>query len=166
MGCLGLHFSLDSDQVAALTAVPEDQRVEFVQERFEEELWSADRSRAQETDKAWDAIHRSLTDGALAWRNGSYPLNHTILAGKLLYRGSDYILSLKSPQQVRDIAGALRGITRDRLRRGYERIDSGEYGYPLEDEDFEYTWRWFEKLVDFYCRAASAGHAVLFTADQ
>ena len=65
MACRAVHFSLDADQVAALKAVDEDERVECVQETFEEELWSADASRAQETDKAWDAIHRSLTDGAL-----------------------------------------------------------------------------------------------------
>lgn len=65
MGCLGLHLSLDEEQVSALKAAPEDQRVEHVQEELEGRLWSSDSTRGQETDKAWDAIHRALTDGGL-----------------------------------------------------------------------------------------------------
>jgi hypothetical protein len=166
MGCLGLHFSLDADQVAALQAVDEDERVEFVQEEFEEKLWSDDKSRAQETDKAWDAIHRSLTDGTLGWESGEYPLNHVIFGGESLYDGDDYILSLKSPEQVRDVAAAVRSVTREQFRAGYDRIDPDSYGMPLSEDDFEYTWEWFQGVVEFYKRAAATGHAVLFTADQ
>jgi hypothetical protein len=161
-----VHFSLDADQVAALKAVDEDERVDYVQETFEEELWSADAFRAQETDKAWDAIHRSLTDGALGWDNGSYPLNHVILGGELLYEEDDYILSLKSPEQVRAIAAALPAVTKEKLRAGYDAIDPGNYGMPLSDDDFEYTWESFQGLVEFYARAAAAGLSVLFTVDQ
>jgi hypothetical protein len=166
MGCLGLHFALDAEQVAALQAVEEGDRVDFVQETFEETLWSADKSRAQETDKAWDAIHRSLTDGSLGWLSGEYPLNHVIFGGEALYSEDDYILSLKSPEQVRDAAAALRGISKEKLRAGYDDIDPDSYGMPLSDEDFEYTWDWFQGVVEFYQRAAAAGHSVLFTADQ
>jgi hypothetical protein len=166
MGCLGLHFSLDADQVAALRAVDNKARVEFVQAEFEETLWSADKSRAQETDKAWDAIHRAVTDGTLGWKSGEYPLNHVILGGESLYVGDDYILSLKWPEQVGEVSAAIRGVTKERLRAGYDRIDPEAYGMPLSADDFEYTWEWFEGVVNFYQRAAEAGHAVLFTADQ
>lgn len=164
MGCLGVHFALDTEQVTALEAVAMDERVEFVQEEFEEVLWSAERSRGQETDKAWDAIHRSLTGGMLGWENGDYPLNHVILGGQLLYDGDDYILSLKSPQQVRDVAAAVKGVTMEGFRASYLRIDPDEYGMPLSEEDFEYTWEWFQSLVEFYHRSAAAGYSVLFTA--
>lgn len=166
MGCLGLHFALDADQVTALKAVDEEDRVDFVQEEFEETFWSTDKSRAQETDKAWDAIHRALTDGTLEWEGQDYPLNHVIYGGELLYGGDDYIMSLKSPKEVRDVASALSGINREKLRDGYDRIDADSYGIPLSDEDFDYTWHWFQELVTFYQRAAAAGHSVLFTADQ
>ena len=166
MGCLGLHFSLDADQLAALRAVEEDERVEFVQAEFEEALWSSDKARAQETDKAWDAIHRALTDGKMEWTNGAYPLNHVILGGELLYEEDDYILSLKSANDVRDIAAALSAFTPERLRAGYDKIDAKGLGYIIGDEDFQYTWHWFQKLIDFYQRAAMEGRAVLFTADQ
>jgi hypothetical protein len=166
MACRGLHIALDDADVAALRALEEDERVEFIGEELEGTLWVADRARGQETDKAWDAIHRSLTDGGLAWDGGPYPLGHVILGGELLYEGDDYILSLKSPQQVRDVAAALPQVTRDRLRAGYDRIDPADYGFPLADEDFDYTWDWFQGLAEFYQRAADAGRAVIFTADQ
>lgn len=166
MGCRGVHFSLDDDQVSALRAVPEELRVPHVQEVIEEALWSADSSRGEETDKAWDAIHRALTDGDLGFDNGEYPLNHAVLGGELLYQGDDYILSLKTPAQVRDVAAALALVTRDTLRQGYDRIDPADYQGELCEEDFEYTWSWLTGLVDLFRRAAAEGRSVLFTVDQ
>src|SRR5258706_4326618 len=104
MACRGVHFSLDAKQVATLSALPEKDRVDAVKEGVEAELWDEHRDRYQETDKAWDSIHRALTDGHLTWTNGHYPLNHAILGGNLLYHGSDYILSLKSPSPVLDVS--------------------------------------------------------------
>ncbi len=135
MSCLGVHFALDEEQVAALKATPEDQRVEFVQEEIEEGLWSADPSRGEETDKAWDAIHRALTDGDLSYDSSPYPLSHVVLGGEPLYGGEDYIISLKTPDQVRDVADALKAVTREELRRGYDRIDAAAYQGELCEEE-------------------------------
>jgi hypothetical protein len=161
-----MHFSLDEEQVAALRSTPEDQRVDYVQEEIEEEVWSADPSRGEETDKAWDAIHRALTDGDLRYDNGPYPLSHVVLGGEPLYGGDDYIISLKTPAQVRDVATALKGVTREVLRRGYDRIDPAAFQGEVGEEDFEYTWSWLTNLIDFYGRAAAEGRSVIFTADQ
>ncbi len=111
-------------------------------------------------------MHRALSDGQLSWDGGEYPLNHTVLAGELLYTDSDYIMSLKTPNQVRDIAAALPAITEEEFRRRYSAIDAESYGSPLSDEDFRYTWDWFQGVRDLYTRAAKEGRFVLFTADQ
>jgi hypothetical protein len=42
MSCLGVHFALDADDVAALKAVAEEERVDHVQEEIEERLWAFD----------------------------------------------------------------------------------------------------------------------------
>jgi hypothetical protein len=76
------------------------------------------------------------------------------------------LLSLKTPAQVRDVAIAIAGITQEQFRECYNVMDPAEYGFDLSDEDFQYTWEWFQEVRALYQTAASAGCHVLFTADQ
>lgn len=89
-----------------------------------------------------------------------------MLGGEPLYSGDDYVMSLKTPAQVRAVAAALDAVTKDVLRAGYEAMDRASYQGELGEEDFEYTWDWLGGLVEFYRRAAAEGRWVLFTADQ
>ena len=115
---------------------------------------------------AWDAIHRSLTDGLLGYDNGEYPLNVVILGGRQLYEGAEYIASLITPGQVRDAAGALARTSREGLRAGYGAINAADYGPEFGDEDFDYTWESFTDVVAFFRRAALADSYVIFTVEQ
>ena len=169
MSCLGVHFALSIEDVALLKGLEsEEARLEHLQEVIEEEYMSDDGSDAMyaENDKAWDAMHRILADGTLSGDGGTYPLNLAILGGELLYTGDDYIMDLKSPEQVKDIAVALAGVEFEVFSERYRQIDAEDYGFPLTDEDLEYTWEWFQSVRDLYARAAAANRAVLFTADQ
>ena len=111
-------------------------------------------------------MHRTLSDGELTWDGGEYPLNHVVLGGELLYTESDFIMVLKTPQQVRDVAAALPAVSESEFRRRYDAIDTDSYASPLSDEDFGYTWDWFQGVRKFWLRAAEEGRYVLFTADQ
>ena len=167
MGCLGVHFALTEEEVAKLRSCKDDAaRLEYLQNDIEERYFKKEPEWKAETDKAWDAIHRALTDGKLAYDNGKYPLNHVILGGEPIYAEGDYIMALKTPDQVRAIAGVLSEVGEDALRRGYFAMDTKEYGFPLTEEDFKYTWEWFSGLKPFWKNAASAGRYILFTADQ
>jgi Domain of unknown function (DUF1877) len=167
MSCLGVHFALAEKEVAHLRSLDDEQaRLEHLQEVIEVAYFERQPDLKAESDKSWDAMHRVLADGQLTWDGGQYPLNHTILAGELLYTDSDYIMSLKTPQQVRDIAAALPAITEEEFRRRYFVIDVDSYGSPLSDQDFGYTWEWFQGVRELYSRAARDGRYVLFTADQ
>jgi len=167
MGCLGVHFALSEEEVGQLRSFSSEQeRLEHLQESIEEAYLEEFREFTAESDKAWDALHRALADGELTWEGGTYPLNHAVLGGELLYTQDDYIMSLKDPAQVRDIAGALEAMDRDELRRRYFAIDADGYDSELSEEDFEYTWESFEDVRDLYARAAKEGRYVLFTADQ
>ena len=167
MASRGVHFALAPEDVESLRALEDEgERLDHLQEVIEEGYFADQKDFVAETDKAWDAIHRALSDGELTWDGGDYPLNHAVLAGELLYTDDDYIMSLKTPSQVSDIAGALARITEPEFRRRYFAIDADSYGFPLTDEDFGYTWGWFETLREFYARAATARRHVLFTADQ
>lgn len=167
MSCRGVHFALTEDDVAAIRMLEdEQQRLTYLQEEVEEKYCADPMTYAAESDKAWDAMHRALADGELTWDGGDYPLNHAVLAGELLYTQSDYIMSLKTPQQVRDVAAGLAGLSEGDFRKRYNAIDSTNYGQDLTDEDFDYTWDWFQNVRQLFQRAASEGRYVLFTADQ
>jgi len=143
----------------------DDERLEYLQEEIEERYFAESPEYVAESDKSWDAMHRALADGTLTWDGGMYPLNHTVLAGKLLYSRDDYIISLKTPAQVKEIASALQDLTEQSFRKRYDAIDGG-YDGELGDEDFEYTWNWLQDVRALYVRAASENRYVLFTADQ
>jgi hypothetical protein len=167
MSCLGVHFALTSEDVAALQAIDDEQeRLEFLQAEIEERYFAEPRTYVAESDKSWDAMHRALADGKLSWDGGSFPLNHTVLGGELLYTEDDYIMSLKTPEQVQAIATALEALTEPEFRERYDRIDRKSYDGEIGDEDFEYTWEWFQGVRDLYRRAAAEKRHVLFTADQ
>jgi hypothetical protein len=51
------------------------------------------------------------------------------------------------------------------FRARYDRIDS-DYDGELGEDDFAYTWDWFQGVRDLYVRAAEQRRYVLFTADQ
>lgn len=167
MSCLGVHFALSEEDVNTLRAIDDEQeRLSHLQDNLEEHYLAEPGTYAAESDKAWDAMHRALADGHLTWAGGQYPLNHAVLAGEILYTSNDYIMSLKTPKQVGDIAAALNDMTEGEFRTRYNKIPAGEYDAELGDDDFEYTWIWFQRVCELYRRAAAEGRYVLFTANQ
>jgi hypothetical protein len=158
MGCLGVHFALLEADARRLQRAKTDDRLTEVIEEIEER-W--ERRWLQETDKAWDAIHRCLTDGGLD--SGSTPLHRVIFGDRNLYRGGDYNISLLTPKRVEAVAAAIQGIKENWMREQYYAIDPRDYGGTLGEEDFEYTWGWFVPLRRFYVRAAKAQRWVSFT---
>lgn len=167
MACRGVLFAITSADAKRLLSAYQsedgDKEVMAVIEDIEEQ-W--DENWLHETDKAWDAIHRCLTDGQLKYDTGEYPLNCCILGGTLLYDGDDYIISLKSSEQVSSISDALKNIDEVMLQQRYAKIDAKTYDGEIGEEDFEYTFDWFRELPEFYVKAAKNGRSVVFTVDQ
>ena len=163
MGQLGVHFAVKAGQLKRLLAAKDDEHVSEVIEEIEE-AWDEDL--LAESDKAWDAIHRCLTDGSLHYEGGEYPLNLAICGGRQLMRGEDYTVSLVLPEQVKDVARALEPIDEAWLRERYfSLLKPGDYDGPIGEEDFGYTWTNLEGVRDLYRKAASKGLAVIFTVD-
>jgi hypothetical protein len=164
MACRGVHFALTADDERQLLAAGGDDEavldliVEDIEDRWDEE-W------LQETDKAWDAIHRCLTDGTLSFESTS-PLHQCILGGRQMYSGDDYIVSYLTAEEVGQVAQAIASIDEVTLRDRYDQIDEDDYAASLSQEDFDYTWGWFEPLKLFFAKAADAGRAVVFAVDQ
>ncbi len=163
MSARGVHFAVTAAQEKALLAAKSDRKlmelVEEIEQAWEEPFVS-------ETDKAWNALHRCLTDGSLRYKSGEYPLNHCICGGRQLFRGRDYTVAFVSAPQVKNVAAALAKTTKPWMRKRYDQMDPEEYDeVEMGDEDFEYTWENFLGLRRFYQKAAEAGRAVIFTVD-
>ena len=61
----------------------------------------------------------------------------------------DEYMILKTPQQVAEIAEALPQKTREECRERYYRIDVQDYGFELDEDDFEYTWEYLQGSIEF-----------------
>jgi len=164
MACRGVYFALIQHDVDRLRAQPSDaKRLEIIQEEIEaawDEEWLC------EVDKAWDAIHRCLTDGSLNPRAGSAPLNLCVLGGESIYAADDYLMHLLRPAEAREVADAIAPWDEAKLRAGYARISERDYGVSKSEDDFRYTWDWFSAVQQFFRKAADGGRWVLFTVDQ
>lgn len=70
MACRGVYFALSDDDARRLKDIDGDASVlKFIQEELESR-W--DEEWLQETDKAWDAIHRCLTSITKEWFRARY----------------------------------------------------------------------------------------------
>jgi hypothetical protein len=151
---LGVHFAIAADKEKALLAADDKGDGDTVADLLEEieEDWD-DEALKVDTDKAWDPIHRCLTDGSLDPEGGEYPLSHAVLGGRHLH--DDLYVVYVSADEVRDVARALAGVDEAWLRERFEALD---------EDDWDYTWSNFVDVQAFYGRAADAGRAVVFTA--
>ncbi len=118
-----------------------------------------------ESDKAWDAIHRCLTDGSLTFKGGNNPLRLCILGGEQLLQSDNYIVALVEHDRLRQLADALAAVTPKFVADRYWAI-ADDYQEPKSNEDCQYTWDWFSDLPSFIDRAEKAGRNVIFTVDQ
>src|SRR4051794_21522101 len=100
---LAVHFAITADQVANLKAISKPQSRRHGFDEIEALYFTKHLEWVAESDKAWDAMHRALTDGELSPNGGSYPLNHVVLGGEDL-PCPNYTLVLKTPEQVHDVA--------------------------------------------------------------
>ncbi len=162
MACRGVHFALTADQAERLLTLSDDDEVlTYIQEELEEQ-W--DNDWLQETDKAWDAIHRCLTMGTTA--TASRVLAKCVLGGRQLYSGGDYIVSFLSPADVEALAAGLQPLDETWIRETYRKLDPEDYGVGLSQDDEDYTVAYFIELKEFFSKSAAQRRAVVFTVDQ
>jgi len=163
MACLGVHFAPTADEARRLLAAEDNDAILAIVDEIEDK-W--DEAWLTQSDKAWDAMHRCLSNGTLYYDEGEYPLNRTVLGGKHLYDGDDYVVSYVAPNEVKDVAAALAGMTEKDLRDRYDLIDVDDYDGERGEQDFKVTWENFVGVRDLYKKAAADGRAVIFTVDQ
>ena len=132
-------------------------------DKTEEEIlaWDNAGTRDDEINKIINILRPMLAE------TDSIPI---IMGGDVLYGNGDdeedYIITLKKADVVKDIASKIETITKEQFKEKYFKIDEKGYEYPLDNEDFEYTWDYFYRSIEFWKNAADANRAVIFTVDQ
>ena len=173
MACRGVFFAIDEKIVQTLKKQSRADIVEYVQEEIEEVYFEKFRNQTAETDKAWDAMHRAFAESELEFNpaKGIYPGNIIVMGGEVLYGDKDgeedYIITLKTPAQVKDIYDFLSRLSEAEFRDLYFKIDKDAYGPEFfGDLDCQYTWDWLSGTLEFWKNAAEKGLSVIFTVDQ
>jgi len=166
IACRGVLFALSAAQKEHLLSFDTDEkRLEYVQEEIEEP-W--DEAHLLQTDKAWDAIHRCLTDGTITVGRCSSPLGKLILGGTQLYSDPQrYIINLTECGELPEISAALKAFTKEFFKARYDQLGSTDYPQEfIPEQDWEYTWDWFSGIPEFVDRAVQEGRSIIFTVDQ
>lgn len=161
---LGVHFAISEEIVARLLGADDDAGVIAIVDEIEDDE-DANPAYVFSTDKAWDALHRCLTDGTLEIKAGTFPLSHAVLGGVQLCEDSDYLVSLVRADQVSAVADALALLDETALRRRYDGFDFPDYAGERGDDDFAYTWGNVDGIAEFFQTAAQDGRAVIFTVE-
>ena len=156
----GILISLDERNQDKLSNAQSD--IDVVNALLEIEEQASD-SDVFSLDKAWNIIHRSLTDGLLEYDNGDYPLNMCIMDGYQLYEGDETVISVVPQEKVADIADALQHISYEKFKEGFLKIDTSDF--PIAANDLEYSWSIFQGLPAFWKNAALKNHAIVFNVD-
>ncbi len=165
MGCLGVLYALTAEEVTKWRSFTHGVGlVEYLYNDFEQREFGGEW--CEETNKAWDAIHRCFAGGTLDVFPKDYPLNCVILGGETLQTTNDFIISLKSPQLVQEIADKMSTVTKEYMKTRYWAIDPDDYGMELNANDEGFTCEYFHGLIDFYKRAAHSKRWAAFTVDQ
>jgi hypothetical protein len=160
-----MFFALTDEQEAALMATRTDDEVRAFVQTVEEGDWDGEQLEC-ETDKAWDAMHRCLSDGTLGSGRRLSALDMTVLGGGHHHEGENYIVVHLRADEVAQVAAALEPLDQQWMRQRYDGIDPTNYQGHLSSEDFDYTWYYFEQVRAFYRQAAAAQLPVIFTVDQ
>mgnify|MGYP003341493310 CR=1 FL=1 len=164
---LGVHFAVDDDTLSALEGAAkagDDEEVLALVDDLEDE-W--DEAWTKESDRAWDAIHRVLTDGTL--KPGQGPLAPLILGGRSLLKDEgEHHCRLATKAQVKAAAKALEAFTEDEFRARFQKLKAkgSDYEGDGDADDLDYTWDWFLEVRELFFQASQEGRAVLFTATR
>src|SRR5689334_788635 len=109
MPCRGIFYALTDEQEVALMATRDDAQVRDFLEDLQMGDWDGEPLDC-ETDKAWDAMHRCLSDGTLGCGRRLSPLDMAVLGGCHHHQGDNYIVAHLRAPEVIEVASALEAV--------------------------------------------------------
>lgn len=160
----GVLFAIGDDDVAALLGAEGHADVVRYVKTTIQERW--EKGFVAETDKAWYAIHMCVAGGS-ALDESDAPESRCIFGSATLTTEDDRTVAFTPADQVAETAAALAAIDSAALRAQYDLIDPETYAWAeLSDDDFKYTWVYFEAARGLWQTAADSGRSVIFTVDH
>jgi hypothetical protein len=160
----GYHVALAREHAKTLFGLKDDAAIRKFLMELQARPDMKKSGRLLESGVLWDPIHRCLTEGDLDPAAGDFPLNHAILGGKQLLKGSDYTAVLIRPDMTNFIADALAELDEEDLRKKFFNLKSGSYTQPIDEKHFMQMWLMIQDLKVFFEAAAENLEAVVFTA--
>ena len=160
----GYHIALAREHAKTLFGLKDDEGLRKFLDELEKRPDMRKSGRVLETGTNWDPIHRCLTEGELEAAAGDFPLNHAVLGGKELHKGSDYTAVLVRPDMTHFIAEALGEVQEEDLRKKFFALKSGSYKGPTDEKHFMEMWLMLQNVRVFFEAAAENLEAVVFTA--
>ena len=160
----GYHIALAREHAKTLFGIKEDAALRKFLDDLKGRPDMKKSGRVLDSGTIWDAIHRCLTEGELDPAAGDFPLNHAVLGGKQLYKGTDSTAVLIRPDMTRFIADALDELDEDEVRKKFFALAGGTYKQPVDEKHFMQMWRMIQDLRVFFDAAAENLEAVVFTA--
>jgi hypothetical protein len=160
----GYHIALGREHAKELFGIKDDAALRKFLDDLKARPDMKKSGRVLDSGTTWEAIHRCLTEGELDPAAGDFPLNHAILGGKQLYKGTDSTAVLVRPDMTRFIANALEELEEEELRPKFFTLANGSYKQPVDEKHFMLMWRMIQDLRIFFDAAAENLEAVVFTA--
>lgn len=164
MGMIGNYYMTDEETIKKIR-----QGEILVEDLIYNEEDNVDEEVTLDIDKAWHAIHFTLT-GEIDEGNKDNILLKVVLGGKPV-NDEDVGYSpamLITADEVKEINNEIKGISEEDFHSKFNVKDMAKNKIYtiIEDEDedgmFEYVWGHFESLKDFYSKAAEMGKCLLF----
>jgi hypothetical protein len=158
----GYHIALAREHAKRLFSIQDDASLRSFLKELIRSPEMKKSGRVLDTGKAWNAIHRCLTEGELDPNGGDFPLNHVVLGGKQLHKGDDYAAALVRPDMTTFVAEALTEVKEGDLREKFFALDPQSYGQPIDEKAFQQVWLALQNLKVFFDAAAENMEAVVF----
>lgn len=162
----GYHIALSRENAKRVfSAQGDDALLKLVEEFKASKAMKAD-GQLLDLKKAWDPIHRCLTDGDLDPAGGEFPLNHVILGGKQLHKGDAQVVVLVRPDMVGFITEALRDLKEPDFRKRFFELVPAKFDQPITEKEYTHIWAIFREVLAFYEYCDEERMAVLFVGQM
>lgn len=161
----GYYLALAREHAKRLFGIKEDAPLAAFMEELKTAPEMKKSGRALDIGKAWDPLHRIMTDGELDPGGGDFPGNQVVLGGKQLHHAEDFSAILIRPDIVAFVSEALNELKQAEVREKFENLPA-TYTQPRGDKEFIELWLAITLMRPFFDAAAENLEAVVFTVQH